>query len=88
MYAFAVFRERSCAMDTRHDTCNVHRIVFLSDLLIAYHVANSGYRQKTVDLAQDKCNLDVIYGDTDSIMINTRCTDLAETKRIGNQVSR
>eukprot|EP00041_Stephanoeca_diplocostata_P033068 m.1082251 g.1082251 ORF g.1082251 m.1082251 type:complete len:1545 (-) comp24263_c0_seq2:139-4773(-) len=44
--------------------------------------------QKTVDLAQDKCNLDVIYGDTDSIMINTRCTDLAETKKIGNQVKR
>jgi DNA polymerase alpha subunit A len=44
--------------------------------------------QKTVDLAQDTLNLDVIYGDTDSIMINTRCTDLATTKKIGNMVKK
>lgn len=42
--------------------------------------------QKTVDLAQDTMNLDVIYGDTDSIMINTRCDDLKEVKKIGSQV--
>lgn len=44
--------------------------------------------QKTVDLAQDMLGLDVIYGDTDSIMINTRCDDLAETKRIGTKVKK
>ena len=44
--------------------------------------------QKTVDLAQDVLNLDVIYGDTDSIMINTRCQDLEQTKKIGNQVKK
>eukprot|EP00039_Didymoeca_costata_P010754 m.145616 g.145616 ORF g.145616 m.145616 type:complete len:1518 (-) comp14951_c0_seq3:205-4758(-) len=44
--------------------------------------------QKTVDLAQDSLNLDVIYGDTDSIMINTRCTDLKEVKKIGNMVKK
>jgi len=44
--------------------------------------------QKTADLAQDTLNLDVIYGDTDSIMINTRCTDLAQTKKIGQQVKK
>lgn len=32
--------------------------------------------------------MDVIYGDTDSIMINTRSKDLAEVKRMGNQVKR
>lgn len=31
-------------------------------------------------------HLDVIYGDTDSIMINTNSTDLAEVKKIGNKV--
>ena len=44
--------------------------------------------QQTVDLAQDQLNLDVIYGDTDSIMINTRCTDLTEVKQIGNKVKK
>lgn len=44
--------------------------------------------QKTVDLAQDTLNLDVIYGDTDSIMINTRCTDLTQVKKIGNKVKK
>ena len=44
--------------------------------------------QKTVDLAQESLNLDVIYGDTDSIMINTRSTDLAMVKKIGNQVKK
>lgn len=44
--------------------------------------------QKTVDLAQDQLNLDVIYGDTDSIMINTRTQDLGETKKIGNMVKK
>lgn len=32
--------------------------------------------QKTVELAENLLGLEVIYGDTDSIMINTRCDDL------------
>lgn len=42
--------------------------------------------QKTVDLAQEQLNLDVIYGDTDSIMVNTRSTNLEEVKQIGARV--
>ena len=42
--------------------------------------------QNTVDLAQNKMNLDVIYGDTDSIMINTRSRDYKETRQIGFRV--
>ncbi|KAJ3293855.1 DNA-directed DNA polymerase alpha catalytic subunit pol1, partial [Borealophlyctis nickersoniae] len=38
--------------------------------------------QNTVDLAQQE-GLDVIYGDTDSIMINTNTEDLAEVRKIG-----
>ena len=30
--------------------------------------------------------LDVIYGDTDSIMINTNSNDLSEVRKIGNKV--
>eukprot|EP00043_Microstomoeca_roanoka_P012767 m.124092 g.124092 ORF g.124092 m.124092 type:complete len:1520 (+) comp15585_c0_seq2:94-4653(+) len=44
--------------------------------------------QNTVDLAQNKLNLDVIYGDTDSIMINTRSRDFKETKMIGQRVKK
>lgn len=32
--------------------------------------------------------LDVIYGDTDSIMINTNTNDLAEVRKIGNKVGK
>lgn len=32
-------------------------------------------------------NLDVIYGDTDSIMINTNCTEYEQVFKIGNRVS-
>jgi DNA polymerase alpha subunit A len=44
--------------------------------------------QRTVDFATNTMKLDVIYGDTDSVMINTGCTDLVEVKRIGNEVKR
>ncbi|EGD78351.1 hypothetical protein PTSG_09417 [Salpingoeca rosetta] len=44
--------------------------------------------QNTVDLAQNKMNLDVIYGDTDSIMINTRSRDYKETRQIGHRVKK
>ena len=41
---------------------------------------------KTKDLVQ-ALNLDVIYGDTDSIMINTNSTDFDEVFKIGNKVT-
>jgi len=45
--------------------------------------------QRTVDLAQTTIGLEVIYGDTDSIMINTRISDLKEYGKVlqlGNKV--
>ncbi|KAJ3182355.1 DNA-directed DNA polymerase alpha catalytic subunit pol1 [Geranomyces variabilis] len=39
--------------------------------------------QNTVHVAEEE-RLDVIYGDTDSIMINTNSTSLLEVKKIGN----
>ena len=38
--------------------------------------------QRTVDIATNSVGLDVIYGDTDSIMINTRITDPAEYPKV------
>ena len=38
--------------------------------------------QRTVDIATNTVGLDVIYGDTDSIMINTRITDNAEFDKV------
>ena len=43
--------------------------------------------QSTVDLAQD-LSYDVIYGDTDSIMINTNKDNLAEVHKVGQEVKR
>nr|XP_006813201.1 PREDICTED: DNA polymerase alpha catalytic subunit-like [Saccoglossus kowalevskii] len=40
---------------------------------------------QTKELVQ-KMNLDVIYGDTDSIMINTNTTDLDQVFKVGNKV--
>jgi len=45
--------------------------------------------QRTVDIATNTVGLEVIYGDTDSIMINTRITDPAEYSKVlglGNKV--
>ncbi|PRP77959.1 DNA polymerase alpha catalytic subunit [Planoprotostelium fungivorum] len=42
--------------------------------------------EKTKELCENQLNLDVIYGDTDSLMINTNLTDLAGAKDIGRQV--
>lgn len=42
--------------------------------------------QRTVDIAQNQMGLDVIYGDTDSIMINTNLTDLKLVNEIGLKV--
>lgn len=47
--------------------------------------------QRTVTIAQDSVGLDVIYGDTDSIMINTRLSsesDLPKVKELGERVKR
>ena len=44
--------------------------------------------QRTVDLATNQLGLDVIYGDTDSVMINTALTDIAKVREIGNTVKR
>lgn len=42
--------------------------------------------QRTVDLAEKEMNLDVIYGDTDSVMINSNSKDYAEVFKLGNKV--
>lgn len=47
--------------------------------------------QRTVDIAQNTVGLDVIYGDTDSIMINTRISDenqLATVRTLGEKVKK
>lgn len=44
--------------------------------------------QSTVHLAQQQCHLDVVYGDTDSIMIHTGVTDPAQARRLAAQVKR
>lgn len=41
----------------------------------------------TRELAESM-SLDVIYGDTDSVMINTNCVDYSEALRIGNEFKR
>ncbi|GLU20032.1 hypothetical protein SLE2022_362500 [Rubroshorea leprosula] len=42
--------------------------------------------QSTVDLVQNNLNFEVIYGDTDSIMIYSGKDDIAEAKKIAGQV--
>ncbi|KAI7738239.1 hypothetical protein M8C21_009770, partial [Ambrosia artemisiifolia] len=42
--------------------------------------------QKTVDLVQNNLNLEVIYGDTDSIMIYTGLDDISKAKSIAGNV--
>jgi len=45
--------------------------------------------QRAVDVAQETVGLEVIYGDTDSIMINTAISDvnkLGEVKQLGQKV--
>mmetsp|Transcript_35255 Transcript_35255/g.85471 ORF Transcript_35255/g.85471 Transcript_35255/m.85471 type:complete len:1221 (-) Transcript_35255:2967-6629(-) len=47
--------------------------------------------QRTVDIAQTTVGLEVIYGDTDSIMINTRISDangLGNVMKLGEQVKK
>ncbi|NDI16596.1 MAG: hypothetical protein EBY83_01295 [Verrucomicrobia bacterium] len=42
----------------------------------------------TVEIAKDQMGLDVIYGDTDSIMINTNLDDLKAVKEKGDSLKR
>lgn len=42
--------------------------------------------QRTCDIATQQLGLDIIYGDTDSIMINTNLTDLKLVNEIGQKV--
>jgi len=42
--------------------------------------------KKTVDLVRSKFSLEVIYGDTDSIMINTLLEDLPQAMEIGKKI--
>ncbi|KAL4220500.1 DNA polymerase alpha catalytic subunit [Mactra antiquata] len=41
--------------------------------------------KKTQELVQGM-NLDVIYGDTDSIMVNSNCTDIEQVMKLGNKI--
>uniref|UniRef100_A0A7S3FYH1 DNA polymerase n=1 Tax=Palpitomonas bilix TaxID=652834 RepID=A0A7S3FYH1_9EUKA len=42
--------------------------------------------QQTIDLAEKKMNLDVVYGDTDSIFVDSRSHDISEAKKLGNEL--
>lgn len=42
--------------------------------------------QSTVDLVQNHLNLEVIYGDTDSIMIHTGMDDVTDSKMVAMKV--
>lgn len=44
--------------------------------------------QSTVDLVQDMPGLEVIYGDTDSIMVNSNTDDLAAARQLGNEIKK
>ncbi len=44
--------------------------------------------QNTVNLTREVCELDVIYGDTDSIMVNTRTSDIAEARQLGAKIKK
>ncbi|CAH0518597.1 unnamed protein product [Peronospora belbahrii] len=42
--------------------------------------------QRAKEVAEQECGYDVIYGDTDSIMVNSRTDSLEEAKRIGREI--
>ena len=44
--------------------------------------------QKTVDLARDSFNAQVIYGDTDSLFVYTGLEDIAQVRRLGAELKR
>lgn len=43
--------------------------------------------QRTVDLSEQQLGLEVIYGDTDSVMINTHSTDLGQVHLLLKQLT-
>eukprot|EP00611_Tribonema_gayanum_P032550 TRINITY_DN9795_c0_g1_i1.p1 TRINITY_DN9795_c0_g1~~TRINITY_DN9795_c0_g1_i1.p1 ORF type:complete len:774 (-),score=357.56 TRINITY_DN9795_c0_g1_i1:1021-3342(-) len=44
--------------------------------------------QRTVDVTQTELGMEVVYGDTDSVMVNTRTKDLSQAKQQGNLIKR
>ncbi len=44
--------------------------------------------QKTVDVTEKELNMDVIYGDTDSVMVSTKSHDLAAVREMGDKIKR
>lgn len=44
--------------------------------------------QNTVNLTREACQSDVIYGDTDSIMVNTRSNSLQEARALGQKIKK
>ncbi|KAL7690427.1 putative DNA-directed DNA polymerase, family B, ribonuclease H-like superfamily [Plasmopara halstedii] len=42
--------------------------------------------QRAKEVAEQECGYDVIYGDTDSIMVDSRTENLEEAKRIGREI--
>ncbi|KAG7388334.1 DNA-directed DNA polymerase alpha catalytic subunit pol1 [Phytophthora pseudosyringae] len=42
--------------------------------------------QRAKEVAEQECGYDVIYGDTDSIMVDSRTENLDEAKRIGREI--
>lgn len=62
---------------------------FSSLLLFLFIIAKGrDTLQRTVSLAREEHNLDVIYGDTDSIMIHVGKNVLEEVLQVGNQLKR
>jgi DNA polymerase alpha subunit A len=56
---------------------------------LATYITSKGRQilQETVDMAI-KDGIDVIYGDTDSIMINTSCLDISDARKVGEMIKK
>ena len=63
----------------------VHSRFFAKPLAMLITSKGREILQNTVSLAEEQ-NLEVIYGDTDSIMIHTNSLDLNVVKKIGNEL--
>lgn len=61
----------------------VHSRFYAKELAMLITGKGREILQNTVDIAQQQCGLDVIYGDTDSVMINANTTDYDAAKRMG-----
>jgi DNA polymerase alpha subunit A len=44
--------------------------------------------QRTVDVTQNKLNLEVVYGDTDSIFVNSGCDTIQEATRVARETQK